>query len=132
MKKIRRDSLDILFSEFIRRRAIRRVHGCERCLTWKEDWKKLECSHFYGRSRKSVRWDPVNSVGLCFGCHQYLGSQPTEHVQWYENYIGREALDMLAGRERILHKPDKEALMIYYRQLLNVERQYPDAESWKE
>lgn len=30
--KIRLDPLDILFSKFIRLRAMKSVHGCERCL----------------------------------------------------------------------------------------------------
>ncbi len=114
--KIRRDSLDALFSQFIRMRAIQRVHGCERCLKWKADYKQLECSHFYGRGRKSVRWDEDNSVGLCFGCHTYFTGQPREHIEWFEKHIGKEATEMLAGRERVMGKPDKEMLMIYYSQ----------------
>lgn len=125
--RIKIDPLDKIFSEFIRRRAILRVGGCEKCLRPKYDitkdngdifpaWRHLEVSHFYGRGRKSIRWDEDNSVGLCFKCHQEFGAQPLEHVRWFEKYIGKEASEMLAGRERVIGKPDKSALMLYYSQ----------------
>jgi len=109
--------LDKLFSEFIRRRAIERVGGCERCLVGKTDYKQLQCSHFHGRAKKSVRWDEDNAVGLCAGCHMYLTSQPKEHFEWFKNYLGEDKLDLLSSRVRITHpKPDIELLTIYYKE----------------
>ena len=72
--------LDSLFSEYIRKRAISKVGGCERCLTPKFDiqkdngdifpaWKQLQCSHFIGRSKKSTRLDEDNCIGICGACH---------------------------------------------------------------
>ncbi len=112
--RIRISPLDKVFSQFIRMRAIQRVHGCEKCLTYKEDYKQLENSHFFGRVRKSVRWDEDNCAGLCFRCHQHLDSQHLEFVRWFESHIGKEAMEMLEGRERVMGKPDKAMLMIYY------------------
>ncbi len=125
--KIRIDPLDKVFSQFIRMRAIQRVGGCEKCLRPKYDrvkengdifpaWKQLEVSHFFGRGRWSVRFDEDNSAGLCFKCHQGFGAQPLEHVRWFENHIGKEAMEMLEGRERQLGKPDEAALTLYYRE----------------
>ena len=111
--RIKIDDLDKLFSMFIRLRALNRVGGCERCLTPKKSYKQLQCSHFFGRGRKSVRWDEDNSAGLCFGCHQHLTSHPLEHVMWFEEYLGTEKLDLLRARERIMQKPDKEAIELY-------------------
>lgn len=122
--KIRIDPLDTLFSEFIRKRAMARVGGCERCLhpkfdTFKDDgstfpaWKKLQTSHFIGRSNKSVRWDEENAAALCFGCHQHFQSQPIEHYEWFKKRLG-ERFDLLQGRARIIYpKPDKEAIKLY-------------------
>ncbi len=118
--------LDIVFSEFIRRRAIQRVGGCERCLTPKYDivkengdifpaWKQLQCSHFHGRARRSVRWDEMNAAGLCPGCHMYFTAHPLEHVEWFKTYIGEAEFDLLSGRMRQTHpKPDEKLLLIYY------------------
>ena len=97
--RIKIDPLDVLFSKFIRLRAMEAVHGCERCFTKKNSYKQLQCSHFFGRSRKSVRWDEDNAAGLCFGCHQYFTSHPIEHVEWFVGKLG-DKFDMLNGRQR--------------------------------
>jgi len=120
------DPLDTLFSEFIRRRALARVGGCERCLAQKHDstrengstrpaYMDLQCSHFHGRARRSVRWDEDNAAGLCGACHMFLGSHPYEHVQWFKERLGKNAYDMLWNRMRIRQKPDRAALGLYYK-----------------
>lgn len=121
------DPLDRLFSEFIRRRAISRVGGCERCLSARYDilkddgsvfprWKQLQCSHFHGRSKKSVRWDEDNAAGLCGACHIRFGSQGEEHRQHFIEILGQEGFDLLNARASKPGKPDKKLLMIYYRE----------------
>jgi len=120
--------LDAIFSEYIRKRAIQRVHGCERCLTQKHDivkdngdiypaWKHLQCSHFIGRGRQSVRFDEDNAVGLCGACHIYLTSHPLEHVEWYKTRLGQE-FELLQVRMRQMGKPDVNILTLYYQEKL--------------
>ena len=111
--RIRLDALDTLFSLYIRIRAMKRVGGCERCLKKKTSYKQLQCSHFFGRAKKSLRWDEDNAAGLCFGCHQYLGSHPLEHTKWFEEYLGEAKFTLLQARERIIQKPDREAITLY-------------------
>ena len=108
------DPLDKLFSEFIRRRAMQRVGGCERCLNGKIDYKQLQCSHFHGRAKKSVRWDEDNAIGLCGACHMYLGARPTEHVEFFKKLLG-DKFDLLQTRSKP-GKPDKELIQLYLRQ----------------
>lgn len=120
--KIRLDPLDILFSEFIRRRAMRRVHGCERCLVEKTDYKELQCSHFWGRSRRSVRYDEDNGIGLCGACHLYLSSHPAEYTEWFRQHLGERAFDLLNSRIRITYpKPDKKLLTLYFKAMIGKE-----------
>jgi len=119
------DPLDKLFSEFIRRRAIKTAGGCERCLVQKYDiqkengdifpaWKQLQCSHYHGRGIKSVRYDPDNAAGLCGACHLYLGSQPDEHKQFFINRLGEHGYDMLLARKRQSAKYiDKSIITLY-------------------
>lgn len=115
--KIRLDKLDIILSESIRRRAIKRSGGCERCLTPKIDYKQLQCCHFHGRSNKSVRWDEDNCVGLCMGCHIYLDSHPLEKVEFFKTLLGERDFALLNSRMRITWpRPDKEALTLYYKE----------------
>ncbi len=90
--------LDKLFSQYIRMRAIQRVHGCERCLTYSEEYKRLQCSHFWGRRKRSVRFDENNAAGLCYGCHRYFTSHPAEHAEFFLKRLGRERYEMLEVR----------------------------------
>ena len=126
MKRSKRNPLDNLFSEFIRRRAILRVGGCERCLSKKHDhiredgstrpaYMELQCSHIIGRSTQVTRWDEDNAVGLCGGCHMYLEHHPIEHQEWFLVYLGHERYELLQARRRLGSKPDYETLSIYYK-----------------
>jgi len=111
--RIRLDPLDELFSEFIRKRAIKRVGGCERCLAPKTDYKQLQCSHFFGRAKKSVRWDEDNAVALCMGCHAYFTAHPLEHIEWFKARLG-DKFNLLRARARTPARYiDKEAIRLY-------------------
>lgn len=117
--KIRIDPLDVLFSEYIRKRAMVRVHGCERCGHWKEDYKQLQCSHFHGRGKRSVRFDEDNAIGICGACHLYLTAHPLEHVGFFKALLGEDKFDMLNARMRIPAKSiDKSVLTLYYKSKL--------------
>ena len=109
------DELDILFSKFIRMRAVKRCGGCEKCLT-PHKWQDLQCSHFFGRADKSTRWDEANGKGTCGGCHLYLDSHPLYHVQWMEQFLGEKEFELLQSRNRQMGKPDKKMLTLYYQQ----------------
>jgi len=71
------DRLDALYRELIRRRAMLRVGGCERCLAPKISYKQLDTAHLFGRGQ-TVRWDPRASAGLCGGCHRYIDTKDQE------------------------------------------------------
>jgi len=122
-KRMKRDPLDDLFSEYIRKRAMARVGGCEKCLAKKCDmtkedgsifpaWKQLQCSHFHGRGNHSIRWDEDNAAGLCGGCHMYFTANPSEHKAWFVARLGELGEALLEGRKRE-GMPDKEAIKIY-------------------
>tara|TARA_Y100000310_G_scaffold345212_1_gene462742 strand:- start:2209 stop:2577 length:369 start_codon:yes stop_codon:yes gene_type:complete len=111
--KIKISPLDALFSEFIRKRA---KGYCERCGKL-YGWKGLQCSHFHGRAKRSVRWDEDNACALDFGCHIYFTSHPLEYYEWFKNRLGEDGFNTLQGRVRITHpKPDKKLLTIYFKQ----------------
>lgn len=87
--KIRRDKRDILFSNLVRERA---EWTCERCHKQFPEGHRngLECSHFFTRSRKSVRWHPLNAAAHCTGCHTLLGGNPMEFADWIRDHLGRQ------------------------------------------
>jgi len=123
--KIKISPLDRLFSQFIRLRAMKRVGGCERCLTSKNDiqkedgsilsaWQQLDCAHFHGRGSQSVRHDEDNAIGACGACHMYLDSHPVEKVEFFRQGLGQERFDMLQCRARTPAKYiDKVAIGLY-------------------
>ena len=118
------DKLDILFSEFVRRRTIKEVGGCERCLTLKYDilkddgkifpaWKQLQCSHFWGRTKRSTRFDENDAAGLCGACHIYFSAHPQEHAEFFKKRLGQRAYDMLEIRANTPQKIDENAVELY-------------------
>ena len=108
--------LDKLFSEFIRKRAMQRVEGCERCLHGKTDYKQLQCSHFWGRGKKSVRYDEENAAGLCAGCHMYFTAHPVEHVKWFMERMGMDGFDLLRARAMKPQKIDENLIKLYLKE----------------
>ena len=87
--KIKIDKLDVLFSQFIRLRA---GGKCEYC---GKPTERLECSHFHGRRKRSTRYDPDNAAGVDFTCHQYLGSNPYAHTEFFKKRLGSERFEQL-------------------------------------
>jgi hypothetical protein len=91
--------LDTLFSQYIRMRAIKSVHGCERCLAYKEDWNKgLQCAHMFSRVKRSTRFDIDNAAGLCAGCHRYLDDNAYDKVEWFKHRLGEKEFEYLTAR----------------------------------
>ena len=125
--KVKLDSLDILFSEFIRRRAIVRTGGCERCLTPKHDivkengdifpaWKELQCAHLISRWHKSIRWDEDAALGLCGGCHMWIDHEAEEKLELLDKKVGADNVLLLKARARTPARYiDKNALEIYFK-----------------
>jgi hypothetical protein len=109
--KIRIDKLDVLFSKYIRARD----KVCKRCGNGNT---KLDCAHFHGRSEKSIRWDEDNACALCYGDHAFLDSHPIEKIEFFQNLLGQEKYDLLNARRRIRERPDKAALTLYYKILI--------------
>ena len=117
--KIRLDPLDKLFSEFIRKRAFLFTHGCEYCGKGVISYKELQTSHFHGRRKRSVRYDPENACGLCFSCHIYLGENPYAHTEFFKKRLGSERFELLNIRANTVgRKVDKEAMTIHLKEKL--------------
>ena len=99
---IKTDKRDKLFSKLVRARAGWR---CERCGTPHEpNSVGLHCSHFVGRQKHATRWLPLNAFALCYGCHQYLGSRPQEHVAFV---VSKRTAEEFAQLMILKHKTTK-------------------------
>lgn len=112
---LKRDKRDRVFSDLIRTRD---NWTCRRCGTRHQVKSQgLHCSHFWGRRHKGTRWDELNAVALCYGCHSYLGSHPEEHRRWYREQIGDEAFTLLEMRARKVTKFTPADLELLYQQM---------------
>ena len=128
MTKKEKEGLDELFREYIRKRAILEVGGCEKCLTKKYDtttekgellpaWKQVQTSHYIGHSNFKVRWHPDNAAGVCGACHLRLAANPQEHTEWFTKRLGEERLLLLTIQANQRHvKVDIEAETLYLRE----------------
>ena len=106
--RIKITKLDALFSKYIKLRD----KVCQRC----GGSGGLQTSHFWGRVRRSVRWDEDNCCLLCFGCHQYFHSNPEEHRQFFLERLGQVGYDMLEYRAHRRGDLDLRLLEIYLTQ----------------
>lgn len=110
--------LDDSFSEYIRQRAILRVHGCERCYRGKVSYKQLHCAHNQSRVHFGTRWDEDNAAGLCPGCHRYIDREHDEKARFFTELVGEVKYDELMLRANKVHKVDYAAVEIYLKQKL--------------
>jgi len=76
-RKIKRLRSDIYFSELIRTRDDWSCQKCGKTFIQGVDSKKLHCAHvWFGRANLSTRWEPLNCLSLCVGCHNTLDQHP--------------------------------------------------------
>lgn len=99
---IKKNATDNLFSKLVRMKA---KWICERCFKNCEGEKAYyDCSHFYSRKNRSVRFDFENAAALCRGCHFYFGEHPHEHSVFFWKRLGEEKFNALRVRA---HTPVK-------------------------
>ena len=109
--KIKISKLDSAFSNYIRTRD---NWQCQRCFThYASPTSALHCSHFWGRARKSTRFDSKNCIALCHGCHSFFTANPELHRQFYLKRIGQKEYDALMIRANTPGKPDYQLLKIW-------------------
>lgn len=104
--------LDDAWSELVKLRAGMKCEYCRKK-------SPLNSHHIYSRSKKSTRWDVLNGICLCVGCHTFSSKfsahkTPTEFTYWLEKYKGKEFMELLtikANQTSKLHPFEKELLL---------------------
>lgn len=113
--KIRITALDSMFSNYIR--WIRDKGKCQRCgIQYRPPTSGLQCSHFHGRRKQSVRFDEENCTAMCHGCHAWLTANPIAHVNFMFNRLGEQRYNLLMIRANTPAKPDYKAIEIWLKQ----------------
>lgn len=72
---------------------------CREIVFWRDGNRCVRCgktehlqwAHVLSRASHSIRWEPLNSMCLCAGCHLYFWHKsPAESGAWFaEKYPGR-------------------------------------------
>ena len=90
-RQITEDRLDLIYSEAVRRQAMRRAKGCQYCGKSKLTYHGLEAAHLHSRGRRTVRWDLRNGAGVCpIPCHRYLDQHPKEKHWFFKKLLGED------------------------------------------
>lgn len=122
---IKIDPADRVFSQYIRLRDGK----CMRCGSVIE-FNDLglpvthQASHFFGRGQESTRFDPDNLDCLCYGCHQYWGSQNREDYRAFKiSQLGQDRFDSLMVKAKTYKKKDRKLeLIIAKERLKNIKK----------
>lgn len=122
--------LDGLFSEFIRKRAIKRSGGCDRCEHPKFDiqkengeiypaWRQLQCAHLISRWHKSIRFDEDAAAGCCGGCHMLIDREADEKAVMLNKFLTETQILLLKSRARTPARYlDRAAIKLYFTEKL--------------
>jgi hypothetical protein len=109
-------AVDKLFSTYIRTRD---SWTCQRCgKQYTPPTQALHCSHFFGRRKESVRFDPDNCDCHCWGCHSYFEQHPEEHRQWKLKRLGQKRFDALIIRANTAKKKDDKLTAIMLKEMI--------------
>ena len=116
MKRVSRCKADDLFSDYIRLRDGK----CMRCgalpTARQSDGLRvvgLQNSHYFGRRRESVRFDPDNCDALCGACHSLWEATDREDYRDFKiKQLGEERFEEMRIKSQQYHKRDRGAAYI--------------------
>jgi len=126
--KLKTTPADAWFSKCVRMRA---NWTCEYCgVNLEYDRGSIDCSHFIGRSYKTVRYNPKNALAHCKdninGCHsrlgggRYSGGDPAEFVAHYDQIFGeldREIIRIMSKYPFMNHDQYVHSIADHYRKI---------------
>ena len=73
--------------------------------------ENLQCAHIFSRSARRVRWDELNAITLCGGCHLFWAHKnPIEFTEFVQKLLGRKYAT-LKKRYYTLHQFTKPELL---------------------
>ena len=115
--------LDVLFSQYIRRRNADHL-GRVKCFTCgvEKHWKEQQAGHFQSRSHHSTRWDEVNVQVQCVKCNMYRQGEQYKFGMYLDQRFGDGTAEELENRAKTivkLNRVDYEEAIERYKQKIN-------------
>ena len=111
--RIKRSSLDKLFSLIIRTRDGWRCQKCNK--QYPERSGGLHCAHAFSRRHLGIRWEEDAACALCFYDHQFLDSHAEEKIAFFRARIGDKRYDELYARTKIPFRVDEAMVLLKLR-----------------
>lgn len=113
--RVKIDKADRIFSLYIRTRD---NWTCQRCHKYyPPPTTSLQCSHYFGRTKESVRFDEENCDTLCFGCHRIWEKEDREDYREFKvKQLGQKKFDLLQVRAYTPGKKDRKLAYLYWKQ----------------
>ena len=112
--------LDVLFSQYIRRRNADHL-GRVKCFTCgvEKHWKEQQAGHFQSRSHHSTRWDEVNVQVQCVKCNMFRQGEQYKFGIYLDQTFGDGTAEELEQRAKTivkLNRVDYEEAIERYKQ----------------
>jgi hypothetical protein len=97
-------NLDSAFSILIRKKG-----RCERC----GRTNGLQDAHVVPKTNKTLRWDILNHLCLCFQCHlAFAHKDPLGFADWFVSAYPERAKYLERNRNKMLKRTDEELKML--------------------
>lgn len=114
------DPADVVFSQYIRLRDMKCMRCCSPVqLNDKGLPTTHQCSHYFGRTRETVRFDPENCDTLCHGCHRFWEKEDREAYRDFKiKQLGQERFDRLVVRANLTGKKDRKMALLSAKAML--------------
>lgn len=106
-KKSLTRKLDKLVSEIVRSQG-------QCCKCHNKTYELLQACHCYSRTYRSVRWDLLNVLCLCAGCHFWAHKNPILFTEFVKDYLGEIRYEQLKINARQIHKWTVNEMLEYY------------------
>jgi len=115
---IKLEPADILWSKYIRKKH-RKCEMCGKLGTGEDGITGLECAHYKGRRRRSVRFYEPNCLCLCIGCHRKCHEDPDMHCSFMKKKLGERGYEILIVQANVTQKKDKVMEKMYAKACLD-------------
>ena len=82
---------------------------------------RMETSHIHSRRHRTIRWDMLNAVAKCHGCHRWWGESPLEASAWFISKYGQGRADLLTEKKNLkfkVSKTEEKNIASHYREEL--------------
>ncbi len=114
------DTLDRIFSEYIRRRDSDE-NGIGRCISCGKivHWKEADCGHFVNRKHMALRYDEKNCNLQCRLCNRFDEGNIQGYSEGLVKKYGPEVLEYLKVKKHNISRLGKfeiDTLKKYYKQ----------------